>query len=165
MPGSRIPSFRPIQGKCKHYTLLWPVESIPMVLHWSWSRTESKGGIKERWHDWETKRIIAAEWCKRQWEDGGVRWSKWCHQNFGGIARHFDSHFPFASAALVLELIPRALRFIITHAVWPPGWKDTNPWQGHTWQFPVTSVAVRNVVIEASEQGFCFYHFRSLLTN
>lgn len=153
MPGSRIPSFRPIQGKCKHYTLLWPVESIPMVLHWSGSRTESRGGIKARWHDWETKRIIAAEWCKRRWEDGGVHWSKWCHQNFWKIAHHFDSHIQFSTTVLVLchrptgaITDPYTLSDLYSSATYKtlyivillssfrpplvealtPGWKDTN---------------------------------------
>lgn len=199
MPGSRIPSFRPIQGKCKHYTLLWPVESIPMVLHWSGSRTESREGIKERWHDWETKRIIAAEWCKRQWEDGGVQWSKWCHQNFKGILESWritlTHSFPMCNRTQHLSFKPSimfkgpishtlsdlhlpatyytaylAFLFFQTLLRWgvPTGWNKRNqsPWWGHKGWFPKSNVfQCIFCVIEASEQCFNFYSFRSLLTN
>lgn len=46
VPASRIPPFRPIQGECKHYTLLWPVESIPMVSHQSGSWTYNGEGLR-----------------------------------------------------------------------------------------------------------------------
>jgi len=52
VPVSRIPSFRPIQGKCKHHTLLWPVGSIPMVWHQSGSPTYNGEGLRSVGSDW-----------------------------------------------------------------------------------------------------------------
>lgn len=52
VPVSRIPSFRPIQGKCKHHTLLWPVGSIPMVWHQSGSPTDNGEGLRSVGSDW-----------------------------------------------------------------------------------------------------------------